>query len=99
MLRYDQHPARQRDSVAQRQAMLDTIVDYRFLAPHKIAADELRDRQMAYAAQAPDAANPALAARRQGLDVLRHRLGAVLIAAGVRLQRNTAITLDPQPRT
>ena len=98
MLRYDHHPSRQRDAVAQRQAILDTVVDYRFFAPQKIAADELRARELARAAM-PKAASRTPAPPRQRLASLRHRLGAALIAAGTRLQGTTVAGFDPSTGT
>jgi hypothetical protein len=100
MLRYDHHPARQRDVIAQRDAILDTIVDYRFLAPQKIAADERIRQGMALAAQALDDPAPDPDTGRSSVRIgLRLRLGAALIAAGTRLQRGAAGKLDPRPGT
>ena len=98
MLRYDNHPSRQRDVIAQRQAVLDTIVDYRFFAPAKIAADELCERELARAALARVSSHAAVAPRRWA-EMLRRRLGAALVDVGGRLQGNTAADLEPQPET
>jgi hypothetical protein len=99
MLRYDHHPARQRDVIAQRDAILDTIVDYRFFAPQKIAADERIRQGMALAAQALEDPAPDPDTGRSVRLGLRIRLGAALIAAGTRLQRGAAGKLDPRPGT
>ena len=96
MLQYDQHPSRRRDAIAQRHAILDTIVDYRFLAPAKIAADELCEREMARAALARATSHAAVEPRRWAA-MLRCRLGAALVDVGMRLQGNAAVGLDPQP--
>lgn len=95
MLRYDQSPAQRRDVIAQRQAMLDTIADYRFLTPHKIAADERRQLAMAHAALSGATGGSAVAFRQWPV-ALRRRLGAALVEVGTRLQGNVA-GLDPQP--
>ena len=97
MLQYDQHPSQRRDAIAQRQAMLDTITDYRFTAPYKIAADERREREMARAALSGWPIRTSGAARAW-LAPARRRLGAALVALGAWLQRDTA-GLDPQPET
>jgi hypothetical protein len=96
MLRYDHHPAQQRDALAQRQAVLDAIVDYRFLAPYKIAADERRERALAHVALL-GTAQPSSTAARSRLAAARRRLGAGLIAIGTGLQRDAAPSLGPQP--
>lgn len=95
MLQYDQHPSQRRDAIAQRQAMLDTLVDYRFTAPHKIAADERRERDMARAALSGFPIRTS-GATRSWLPSARRRLGAALIAVGAWLQGDAA-GLDPQP--
>ena len=97
MLRYDHHPERQRDAIEQRLALFDTIADYRVLAPHKIAADEQRRREMHRAALAPDASGSPPAGERKLRAALRYRLGTMLIAAGVRLRGAKAIDLDLRP--
>lgn len=96
MLRYDHHPSWQRDAIAQRQSMLDTLVDYRFSAPARIAADELRGREMTQAALSR-ATSQAGMASQQWASALRRRFGAALVAVGTRLQGNVAAGLDPQP--
>ena len=98
MLRYDQHPSRQRDAIAQRQAMLDTIVDYRFFAPARFGADELWRREMARAALSREASRH-VAAPWLWAAALRRRVGATLIEVGTRLQGNPAAALDPQPES
>lgn len=95
MLRYDQSPAQRRDAIDQRQAMIDTIADYRFLTPHKIAADERRQRAMAHAALSGATGGSAVAFRQWPV-ALRRRLGAALVEVGTRLQGNVA-GLAPQP--
>ncbi len=97
MLRYEHHPLRQRDAIEQRQAVLDTIVDYRFLAPHKIAADERILQAMVRAAHVPEVRDSPPVAWRLVRDALRYRLGTMLIAAGNRLRGPTAIAFDPRP--
>lgn len=99
MLHYDHHPSGQRDAIERRQAVLDTIVDYRFLAPHKIAADERILRAMGRAAHVPKLRDSPSVARQPGRDALRYRLGTLLIAAGNRLRGSAAIALDPRPGT
>ena len=98
MLRYDHNPGRQRDAIAQRQAFLDTIVDYRFLAPARIAADELREREMTRAARSR-ASRVSASAPRQWAAALRVRLGTALVAFGTRLLSSTPSGLDTQPET
>ena len=99
MLRYDQHSIRQRDAIEQRQAILDTIVDYRFLAPHKIAVDERIRQGMDRAAHGHEIRDSPSGAKRPGRDALRYRLGTLLIAAGIRLRGPTAIDFDLRPGT
>jgi hypothetical protein len=98
MLRYDQHPSRQRDAIAQRQAMLDTIVDYRFFAPARFAADELWQREMARVALSRETSRN-VAAPWAWAAALRRRLGATLIEVGTRLQGNPVARFDPQPES
>lgn len=97
MLRYDQAPTRQGDAIAQRQALLDTIANYRFLTPHKIAADERRQQAMAHAALSYPTSRPAVTSRHWAAS-MRRRLGAALIEVGTRLQGGAA-PLEPQPET
>ena len=78
--------------------MLDLIVDYRFLAPAKIAADELCAREMARAAR-PRALGWLAAGGRPRAAALRVRLGTALVEVGTRLQRSAAPGLDAKPET
>ena len=98
MLRYDHCPSHHRDAIAQRQAMLDTIVGYRFFAPHKIAADERRQQAVERAALS-QAAGPSTGVSWRWLAPLRRRLGVALVDVGTRLQGHAAASLDPQPES
>ncbi len=99
MSRFDHQPSQQQRGIDQRQAILDTIVDYRFLAPHKIAADERRQRAPLRVVQPTGGLNSSALNKGQTPNALRYRLGSALIAAGVRLQGASEIGLDPRLET
>ncbi|MDQ3226538.1 MAG: hypothetical protein M3Q50_07910 [Chloroflexota bacterium] len=83
---YDHHASRQRDAAARRDAGLNTVVDYRYLAPYKLAANQRWEREMARAALAPFRVRADFASARWRLFAsVRRRLGTALIAAGTRL--------------
>ena len=70
-----------------RAELLDAIRDYRYLAAHKLAADDLRERAIAEAARSRLlAANGVVPGWRPAIAEMRQRLGAVLVGVGSRLQ-------------
>ena len=67
--------------------LLDTIRDCRYLAAHKLAADDLRERAIAEAARSRLlAANGVVPGWRPAIDGMRQFLGGALVGVGSRLQ-------------
>ena len=67
--------------------LLDTIRDYRYLAAHKLAADDLRERAIAEAARSRLlAANGVVPGWRPAIAGMRQRVGAALVGVGTWLQ-------------
>ena len=66
---------------------VDMIMDWRYLASHKLAADERYERAIVEAAQRSLlVANGLTTGWRPVIDGMRQRMGAVLVAVGTRLQ-------------
>jgi hypothetical protein len=66
---------------------LNAVVDFRYLAPAKLARDEVRERMLAEAAlrQFVDGNDPKTG-RLPLMEMVRHRLGGILILIGMGLQ-------------
>jgi hypothetical protein len=72
---------------ARRPDRIDTILEWRYLASHKLAADEHYERAIAEAAQRHLLVADGLTTGwRPVIDRTRRYLGAVLVAMGTRLQ-------------
>jgi hypothetical protein len=66
---------------------IDTLLEWRYLASHKLAADKRHERAIAEAAQRHLlVANGLTTGRHPAIDGMRKRVGAALVALGTRLQ-------------
>jgi hypothetical protein len=71
--------------------VLDAVVSYRYLAPGKLAFDEAHERMLTEAALCRflDGTDPS-AGRPRLTEVIRHRLGGLLVLIGTSLQGTQA---------
>jgi hypothetical protein len=76
-------------------ATWDAVGGYQYLAPHRVWMDETRESVMAEAARARllAGAEPA-SGRRSLVEAVRHRIGAVLVGVGTKLQGANGAGMD-----
>ena len=67
--------------------ILNAVVDFRYLAPAKLARDEAHERMVAEAVLLPFVnENEPMPGRPPLMEMVRHRLGGILILIGTGLQ-------------